>query len=704
MTVNSTTNRSSHVGNGVTTAFATGFPFLLAADLVVLERNDTTGVQIVKTITTHYTVSGGSGSTGTVTMLTAPATGVSLVIYRDPALTQLVDLVNNDPLPVETAVEQPLDRLTMMEQRTRELVERSIRLPEGDTGFVAADMVLPAEVDRANKFVAFDADGKLVASSGVGTDSALRTDLADTANAVLGDALIGVKRTSTGAVATTQHALNNARSIDAKLDFGAVGNDTADDIAALAAAYAAAKALKCSLYLGANVTYKITSQLVWDGSVDVYGGGEYCIIKPYGNFDALKITGAAQESTFSSFSVNRGSGTGNGIWVNNAAHAVFNSVKSRGHSGHAWYLYNATTPTGFFTIYNNCSGALCGGDAWYVYNHYRSIWISSEGDISTGWGFNFVLGDYHTGVNTQSQGNTAGGYQFATAQNNFDVYGEDNTGPDLYLTATSQHNLNNVINITTYPDDLVDLGTDNTQISASGLLGVLTRRISRPKRTTNVVGLPVSFQGGAAGAGATGRAGGDANHIGGDAAGNTLSKGGRALSRGGSGTSGGADGDFIVQAGGGQTVIGADQSPTNAFTDFEWTSTTKVNLPHRLTTTQEDALTTTAGMGPWYNTTLGKFRARVGGTPKQSFLTYLEGSKTYDPPSLGAGVSTSTTVTVSDASLGDFAIASFSLDLQGIMVTAYSQGGDTVTVVFFNRTAGTIDLASGTLTVRLMRA
>lgn len=75
----------------------------------------------------------------------------------------------------------------------------------------------------------------------------------------------------------------------------------------------------------------------------------------------------------------------------------------------------------------------------------------------------------------------------------------------------------------------------------------------------------------------------------------------------------------------------------------------------------------------------------------------LFGSATYNPASLADGAGATTTVTVTGAALGDFAVASFSLDLQGIMVTAYVSAADTVSVRFQNETGGTIDLASGTL-------
>lgn len=81
----------------------------------------------------------------------------------------------------------------------------------------------------------------------------------------------------------------------------------------------------------------------------------------------------------------------------------------------------------------------------------------------------------------------------------------------------------------------------------------------------------------------------------------------------------------------------------------------------------------------------------------------LNGSATYDPPSLADGVGTTTTVTVTGAALGDFALASFSLDLQGITATAYVSSANTVSVRFQNESGGLLDLSSGTLRVRVWK-
>ena len=81
----------------------------------------------------------------------------------------------------------------------------------------------------------------------------------------------------------------------------------------------------------------------------------------------------------------------------------------------------------------------------------------------------------------------------------------------------------------------------------------------------------------------------------------------------------------------------------------------------------------------------------------------LQGSATFNPASLLTLAGETTTVTVTGAVLGDFAEASFSLDLQGLIISAWVSAADTVSVRFFNSTTGTLDLASGTLKARVKR-
>jgi hypothetical protein len=132
MAVTSEQVRVSYAGNGATVAFAVPWMFRDAAALLVIERA-ADGTETTKTLGTHYSVAGEDAPAGgTVTMVTAPATGVTLHIIHDPELKQQVDLVGGTSLPAE-ALEEQLDRAVHQNQRTRDLVERAPRLGETDT-------------------------------------------------------------------------------------------------------------------------------------------------------------------------------------------------------------------------------------------------------------------------------------------------------------------------------------------------------------------------------------------------------------------------------------------------------------------------------------------------------------------------------------------------------------------------------------------
>lgn len=135
MTVSSTSSRLEYTGNGVTVAFSVTFQFLTSTDLKVYQAGT------LKTISTHYTVTGGNGATGTVTFVTAPANAEDVVIVNDPPMTQTTDYVANDPFPAE-AHERALDKLTILIQRLKSQVDRALVL--SDTTVTGSDFTLPA--------------------------------------------------------------------------------------------------------------------------------------------------------------------------------------------------------------------------------------------------------------------------------------------------------------------------------------------------------------------------------------------------------------------------------------------------------------------------------------------------------------------------------------------------------------------------------
>ena len=176
MTISSTTTKNSYSGNGSTTAFAYTFFIPTSSDIQVIERSSA-GVETVKsegTGSTNYSISGvGNSSGGTVTMVTAPASGTTLVLRRSTTQTQTTDYVANDPFPAETH-EAALDKLTIIAQDLQEEMDRSFKVSRTNT--ITSSTFTTSATERANKAVGFDSSGDLTVLSDfnpAGGDSAL---------------------------------------------------------------------------------------------------------------------------------------------------------------------------------------------------------------------------------------------------------------------------------------------------------------------------------------------------------------------------------------------------------------------------------------------------------------------------------------------------------------------------------------------------
>ena len=168
MTISSTTVKNSYSGNGSTTAFAYTFKIFANTDLQVIIRSST-GTETVKTLTTHYTVSGvGDASGGNVTFTSGniPASGETVVIRRAVPQTQAIDYIANDPFPAESH-EEGLDRATMTTQQVQEELDRSLKLSRTNT-MTSTEFTVGA-TDRANKVLSFDSSGELSVTQELGT-------------------------------------------------------------------------------------------------------------------------------------------------------------------------------------------------------------------------------------------------------------------------------------------------------------------------------------------------------------------------------------------------------------------------------------------------------------------------------------------------------------------------------------------------------
>lgn len=152
MTINLSDNTprvSYTVAQGATqTSFTVSFEFFASADLKVYVDGT------LKTITTHYTVSGGNGSTGAVAISVTGATGGStVVITRDIALERTTDFPAQGSFQIAT-LNTELDKITAQFADRKDDVDRSLRLEDSDS---AVAMTLPLKASRVGTVLGFNA-------------------------------------------------------------------------------------------------------------------------------------------------------------------------------------------------------------------------------------------------------------------------------------------------------------------------------------------------------------------------------------------------------------------------------------------------------------------------------------------------------------------------------------------------------------------
>jgi hypothetical protein len=158
MTLASTPPIVDYVEDGATLIHAIPFQFNISSEIVCTRIPDGGAESAPLTQGTDYTVTGGSGATGTVTKTAGGTVGGTFRIRRLTQETQATTYASSGTFPTKD-VEKSLDRAMAVVQEidtSRQLLEnRAIRGPAGDS-FPA----LPAASSRVSKFMQWAANGK----------------------------------------------------------------------------------------------------------------------------------------------------------------------------------------------------------------------------------------------------------------------------------------------------------------------------------------------------------------------------------------------------------------------------------------------------------------------------------------------------------------------------------------------------------------
>lgn len=169
MTITTTTIKNSYSGDGTNDTFAYTFKISADADIEVIIRS-AAGTETVKTLTTHYTVTGAGTASGGNVVFTAgniPTATETVVLRRSTTQTQTLDLVENDPFTANS-VEGAFDKNLSIAQELQEEIDRCIKFSKTNT-FTSTDFT-ESVADRSGKVLGFDNAGELAVTNEIGSN------------------------------------------------------------------------------------------------------------------------------------------------------------------------------------------------------------------------------------------------------------------------------------------------------------------------------------------------------------------------------------------------------------------------------------------------------------------------------------------------------------------------------------------------------
>ena len=167
MTTSTTTPRVAYTADGSTVSFTFNFEIADSSSIAVYEGSTK------KTLTTHYTISFDSGTSGTgsVVFVSAPSDSTVITFVRDTNLARTTDFTQSGAFLADT-VNAELDRLSQaVIDATDKIENRAISTAEPNTD--TATMTIPAAATRANKVLGFDSSGNAEATTASSGDVTL---------------------------------------------------------------------------------------------------------------------------------------------------------------------------------------------------------------------------------------------------------------------------------------------------------------------------------------------------------------------------------------------------------------------------------------------------------------------------------------------------------------------------------------------------
>jgi hypothetical protein len=169
--VSDTTPRIAYIATNGQTLFTVPFVFFAGTDLLVYQNG------VLRTLATHYTVSGAEDPSGTVTLLTGATVGDEIMIVRELTIEQTTHIPPSGPLDI-AAVNVQFSKLVAIDQQLANSLQRSLRLPDN----VNVEDGLQTTAPVPGEFLKWNADGNgvesaaLVPSGGGGGDFSIATE------------------------------------------------------------------------------------------------------------------------------------------------------------------------------------------------------------------------------------------------------------------------------------------------------------------------------------------------------------------------------------------------------------------------------------------------------------------------------------------------------------------------------------------------